>query len=45
MKTLTTIQKISRLGKTLSKIAFVFSVIGFVAVWRGCAAWGSAEEP
>ena len=42
MKTLTTIQKISRLGKTLSKIAFVFSVIGFV----GClAAWGSAEEP
>lgn len=29
MKSLQTIQKLSRLGKTLSKIAFIFSVIGF----------------
>lgn len=35
MKTLTTIQKISRLGKTLSKIAFVFSVIGFAGCLVG----------
>ena len=30
MKTLNTIQKLSKLGKILSKIAFVFSVIGVV---------------
>ena len=40
MKTLTTIQKISRLGKTLSKIAFVFSVIGFVGCLAGLCGMG-----
>ena len=34
MKSLQTIQKLYRLGKTLSKIAFIFSVIGFF----GCIA-------
>ena len=29
MKSLNTIQKLSKIGKTLSKIAFIFSVIGF----------------
>lgn len=40
MKTLTTIQKISRLGKTLSKIAFVFSVIGFAGCLAGLCGMG-----
>lgn len=40
MKTLTTIQKISKLGKTLSKIAFVFSVIGFVGCLAGLCGMG-----
>ena len=34
MKSLSTIQKLSKLGKVLSKIAFIFSVIGFC----GCIA-------
>lgn len=34
MKTLNTIQKLSKIGKVLSKIAFIFSVIGFC----GCIA-------
>ena len=34
MKTLNTIQKLSRIGKVLSKIAFILSVIGFC----GCVA-------
>lgn len=34
MKTLKTIQALSKLGKILSKIAFIFSVIGFC----GCIA-------
>ena len=29
MKSLNTIQKLSKIGKVLSKIAFIFSVIGF----------------
>lgn len=40
MKTLTTIQKISKLGKTLSKIAFAFSVIGFVGCLAGLCGMG-----
>lgn len=34
MKSLNTIQKLSKIGKVLSKIAFIFSVIGFC----GCIA-------
>ena len=45
MKTLPTIQKLSKLGKVLSRIAFIFAVIGFVGCIAGLisAAFGNGS--
>lgn len=45
MKTLNTIQKLSKLGKILSKIAFICSLIGFCGCVAGilCTAFGGVE--
>ena len=45
MKALPTIQKLSKLGKVLSRIAFIFAVIGFVGCIAGLisAAFGNGS--
>ena len=45
MKTLNTIQKLSKAGKILSRIAFVFALIGFCGCVVGLVSirWGSAS--
>ena len=45
MKTLPTIQKLSKLGKALSKIAFIFAAIGFAGCIAGVisAAFGNGS--
>ena len=35
MKTLNNIQKLSKIGKVLSRIVFIFCIIGFAAVSSG----------
>ncbi len=45
MKTLNTIQKLSKVGKVLSRIAFVFAVIGFCGCIMGLISvqWGNGS--
>lgn len=39
MKSLHTIQKLSKLGEILSKTAFIFAVIGVVDASQECSVW------
>ena len=43
MKSLNTIQKLSKIGNTLSKIAFIFSVIGFCGCIAGLLSLGFGD--